>query len=285
MRRIDAHQHYWHYLPQHYPWITPQMAVLQQDFGRAELEPLLQQQGFDAALVIQTRHSEQETEQLLAMVRPQGTVCGVVGWLDITAADLAERLAACGPHLRGLRHLVQDEADPAAWLARQDVARGIRVLQHQGYSYDLLVTHRHLDAATQFATRHDDHWLVLDHFGKPDIASGARHWARQIRELAALPHVVCKLSGLITEAAAGQWQEQQLRPFFDVALEAFGPQRLMFGSDWPVCLLAGEYHQVYQLCEQAIVSLSPSQQAAIWGGTACQIYGLTESTHGFISEQ
>lgn len=285
MRRIDAHQHYWHYQPQHYPWITQQMAVLRQDFGPLELEPLLQQHGFDGALVVQARHSEQETEQLLALVRPQGVVSGVVGWLDITAADLPERLAACGPHLRGLRHQVQDEAQPAAWLARQDVARGMRVLQHQEYTFDLLVTHRHLDAATQFATRHDGHWLVLDHFGKPDIARGALHWAQQIRELAALPHVVCKLSGLVTEVSGGQWQAEQLLPFFTVALEAFGPQRLMFGSDWPVCLLAGEYHQVYQLCEQAIASLSPSQQAAVWGGTACQIYGLTESVHGFISEQ
>lgn len=284
MRRIDAHQHFWRYQPQHYPWINEQMTVLQQDFGPTELEPLLQQHGFDGALVVQARHSEQETEQLLVLAEQWGMLCGVVGWLDIAATDLSERLAACGPYLRGLRHLVQDETDPAAWLARQDVAWGMRVLQRQGYTYDLLVTHRYLAAAAQFAAHHDAHWLVLDHFGKPDIERGAQHWARQISRLAALPHVVCKLSGLITEVSGGRWRAEQLLPFFSAALEAFGPQRLMFGSDWPVCLLAGNYQQVYQLCEQAITRLSPSQQAAIWGGTACRVYGVT-STYGSVSER
>ncbi len=156
-------------------------------------------------------------------------------------------------------------------------------LQRQGYSWDLLVTHRHLAAAARFAARHDDHWLVLDHFGKPDIARGAAYWAEQARPLAALPHVALKLSGLVTEAAGGCWTEQQLLPFFDAALELFGPQRLMFGSDWPVCLLAAEYRQVYQLCETALAPLTETQRSAIWGGTACRVYGLTEAKRGSIS--
>jgi L-fuconolactonase len=263
------------------------MRVLQQDFGPKQLEPLLQQQGFDGALVVQARQCEQETQTLLTLAQQSRGVCGVVGWLDITAPQLPQWLEEWRqqPLLRGWRHLVQDEPQPDAWLVRSEVQRGMQALQRQGYVYDILVTHRHLAAAAQFAAEHDDYWLVLDHLGKPDIALGAEHWAQQIKPLAALPHVVCKLSGLITEAPGGHWQASQLLPFFEAALEAFGPQRLMFGSDWPVCLLAGDYGQVYQLNEQAIATLSPSQQAEIWGGTACRIYGLTESGYGSVSER
>ncbi|EFE97735.1 amidohydrolase family protein [Serratia odorifera] len=285
MLRIDAHQHYWRYQPQHYPWIDDGMAVLQQDFGPAQLQPLLQQHRLDGALLVQARHSEAENAGLLAQAAQLDGVCGVVGWLDITAPALDERLAARHPLLCGVRHLVQDEPDPADWLALPAVQRGMGLLQRHGCVYDLLVTHRHLAAAAAFAARHDDHWLVLDHLGKPDVARGAAHWARQIAPLAALPHVACKLSGLITEVPGGHWQAGQLLPFFEAALEAFGPQRLMFGSDWPVCLLAGEYQQVYQLCEQGVATLSPSQQAAIWGGTACRVYGLTGSDDEFISQR
>ncbi|CAI0792762.1 Predicted metal-dependent hydrolase of the TIM-barrel fold [Serratia entomophila] len=284
MLRIDAHQHYWRYRPQDYGWIGESMAALRRDFGPAQLQPLLQRHELDGALAVQARHSEQETLTLLAQIEAIGGPNGVVGWLDIAAPQLAQRLEALAqrPALRGLRHQVQDEAQPAEWLARAEVQRGMRKLQRRGYVYEMLVTHRDLAAAAQFAARHDDYWLVLDHLGKPDIARGAQHWAQQIRPLAALPHVACKLSGLITEAPGGQWQARQLLPFFEAALEAFGPQRLMFGSDWPVCLLAGDYRQVYQLCEQAVAALGPAQQAAIWGGTAARVYGLTESGYGSV---
>ncbi len=232
---------------------------------------------------MQARHDENETAWLVEQVSQMVGVRGVVGWLDITAADLEDKLTQWRDQLCGLRHQVQDEADPAAWLEREAVSRGMRRLQQRGYSWDLLVTHRHLAAAARFAARHDDHWLVLDHFGKPDIARGAAHWAEQARPLAALPHVVGKLSGLVTEAGRGCWTEQQLLPFFDAALELFGPQRLMFGSDWPVCLLAAEYRQVYQLCETALAPLTETQRSAIWGGTACRVYGLTEAKRGSIS--
>ncbi|HAY0637517.1 amidohydrolase family protein [Serratia rubidaea] len=283
MLRIDAHQHYWRYRPADYPWIDDGMTVLQRDYGPAQLRPWLRRHRLDGALVVQARQSERETDWLLALAPQLGGVCGVVGWLDIASPHLAQRLEPRHPLLRGVRHLVQDEADPGGWLERPAVNRGMRLLQRQGYVYDLLVTHRHLADAARFAARHDDHWLVLDHLGKPDIAAGARHWARQIAPLAAMPHVACKLSGLITEAPGGRWQAAQLLPFFEAALAAFGPQRLMFGSDWPVCLLAGDYPQVYRLCEQALAALSPSQQAAIWGGTACRVYGLTESDDGSVS--
>lgn len=252
--------------------------VLQQDFGPAQLQPLLQRHGFDGSLVVQARHSEQETFELLAQAEASEGICGVVGWLDITAPQLAQWLDELEPlpALRGFRHQVQDESQPASWLMRQEVVQGMQILQRKGYVYEILVTHRDLAAATQFASQHDNYWLVLDHLGKPDIARGVRHWVQQIRPMAAMPHVTCKLSGLITEASGRQWKPQQLLPFFDAALEVFGSQRLMFGSDWPVCLLAGDYLQVYQLCELAISRLAPSEKVAIWGGTACQIYSLTE---------
>lgn len=283
MLRIDAHHHYWRYQPQDYPWIEADMTQLRRDFDPPQLLPLLAQHQLDGAVVVQARHDENETAWLVEQVSQTAGAFGVVGWLDITAADLEQKLMQWRGQLCGLRHQVQDEADPAAWLTREAVSRGMQQLQRQGYSWDLLVTHRHLAAAARFAARHDDHWLVLDHFGKPDIARGAARWAEQVRPLAALPHVVVKLSGLVTEAGREGWHLDQLLPFFDAALALFGPQRLMFGSDWPVCLLAAEYRQVYRLCETALAPLTAEERSAIWGGNACRVYGLTEAKSGFIS--
>lgn len=194
MLRIDAHHHYWRYQPQDYPWIDDDMPQLRRDFYPPQLQSLLAQHRLDGAVVVQARHDENETAWLVEQVSQMVGVRGVVGWLDITAADLEDKLTQWRDQLCGLRHQVQDEADPAAWLEREAVSRGMRRLQQRGYSWDLLVTHRHLAAAARFAARHDDHWLVLDHFGKPDIARGAAHWAEQARPLAALPHVVGKLA-------------------------------------------------------------------------------------------
>ncbi|MBS0971440.1 amidohydrolase family protein [Nissabacter archeti] len=276
--RIDAHQHFWRYQPQEYGWISDQMAVLQRDFLPGDLLPLLQQQRIDGCIAVQARQSLDETLSLLAMADANPFIRGVVGWLPLTSPALAEVLAPLQdrPALRGVRHLVQDESDPAAWLQQPALAGGMQRIQSRGYVYELLVTHRHLADATTFAARHDDHWLVLDHLGKPDIARGAAHWARQIAPLAALPHVACKLSGLITEAPGFRWTPALLQPFIDAALEAFGPDRLLAGSDWPVCLLAGEYADVTDLCEQALTTLSDAERAAILGGNACRLYGLQE---------
>ncbi|HID4046106.1 TPA: amidohydrolase family protein [Pluralibacter gergoviae] len=283
MARIDAHHHCWRYLPQDYPWIDDSMSVLQQDYVPAQLRPLLAEHGLDGAVVVQARHDIRETDWLIARSADEAGVHGVVGWLDITAADFEETLALRRSGLCGLRHQVQDDADPGAWLARADVARGMTLLQREGLCWDLLVTHRHLPEVARFAARHDQHWLVLDHFGKPDIPRGAAHWAEQVAPLAVLPHVACKLSGLVTEAEWGNWQAAELLPFFRAAVDLFGPERLMFGSDWPVCLLSAEYRQVYRLCETALAPLNERQRAAVWGGTASRIYGLTEASDGSVS--
>lgn len=273
--RIDAHQHFWRYEAAHYPWINAAMTRLQQDYLPDDLAPLLAQRQLQGSIAVQARQCVAETRQLLQWAE-QHADTQVVGWIDVTAADLEDQLSALRhPQLRGFRHLVQDEADPAAWLQQARVACGIGQLQQHRYVWEMLVTWRHLAEATQFAAQHDRHWLVLDHLGKPDIARGARVWGEQVAALAAMPHVVCKLSGLVTEAPHGSWHSAQLRPFIEEALARFGPQRLMFGSDWPVCLLAAEYHAVAQLIDDAVSALSADEQAAIWGNTAAQVYGLT----------
>lgn len=273
--RIDAHHHYWRYDAASYPWIAGSMTRLQQDFLPPDLAPLLAQHRLAGSIAVQARQSAAETQQLLQWAQALPAT-QVVGWIDVTAADLAPQLAALRhPRLRGFRHLVQDEPDPAGWLRQPRVAAGMQQLQAQRYVWEMLVTWRHLADATQFAAQHDRHWLVLDHLGKPDIARGAQAWGEQVAELAAMPHVVCKLSGLVTEAPQGQWSRAQLRPFIDEALARFGPERLMFGSDWPVCLLAAEYHAVAQLVDEAAAELSTHEQAALWGETAAQVYGLT----------
>ncbi|ROR14585.1 amidohydrolase [Erwinia sp. JUb26] len=281
--RIDAHQHYWRYRAADFPWIDDEMAQLRQDFLPDDLTPLLASREFDGAITVQARQSLDETAQLLQWATSRGAADGVVGWVDITAADLARQLETLRhPRLRGFRHLVQDEPDPASWLRLPAVAAGMSTLQRQGYVWDMLVTWRHLPDLTAFAARHDEHWLVLDHLGKPDIARGATAWGEQVAELAAMPHVVCKLSGLVTEVPQGQWSAAQLNPFIEEALARFGPQRLMFGSDWPVCLLAAEYDEVSHLLEGTTNALSADEQAQIWGTTAASVYGLTGGESGSV---
>lgn len=273
--RIDAHQHFWHFDAADYPWIADSMTCLQQDFLPDDLAPLLAQHQLQGSIAVQARQCVGETQQLLQWAQQQPAT-QVIGWIDISATDLAEQLLALQhPLLRGFRHLVQDERDPAAWLQQPSVSSGISQLQQQDYVWEMLVNWRHLADATRFAAQHDRNWLVLDHLGKPDIARGAQAWGEQVAELAVMPHVACKLSGLVTEVSHGQWDSAQLRPFIDEALARFGPQRLMFGSDWPVCLLAAEYHAVAQLIDDAIAELSADEQAAIWGNTAAQVYSLT----------
>ncbi len=278
MPRIDAHQHFWRYRPRDFPWINSQMVVLQRDFGPHQLQPLLEQHGCDGAITVQARHSEQENAWLVEQVRTLPGLRGVVGWLDVRATSLSDKLAQWSdePLLCGVRHQVQDEPDPAAWLDDSAVNTGVEQVQRAGYVWELLVTWRHLEDATRFVRRHDRHWLVLDHCGKPDIAAGARRWAQQIAPLAAQPHVMCKLSGLVTETPGWRWKAEELRPFFDAALDAFGPQRLLFGSDWPVCLLAAEYGQVVALSDRALSKLSAAERADIAGNNAVRVYRLME---------
>jgi L-fuconolactonase len=275
--RVDAHQHFWTYTPQDYPWIDERHAPLQRDFLPDDLKPLLDQHGIDGCIAVQARQSPDETDALLAHATTHPWVLGVVGWVDLRANDLDAQLArwATAPKLVGFRHLVQDEPAPSLFLQDPAFARGMRQLQHCGLAYDVLVKDKDLHAATDFCQRHDQHHLILDHLGKPDLSlEDPIAWAERLAPLAALPHVACKLSGLITEADWQQWRPGELLPYFYLALELFGPDRLMFGSDWPVCQLAGSYGEVHHLFDTAISSLSSAEQDALRGGTALRLYGL-----------
>lgn len=276
--RIDAHQHFWRYQPQEYGWIGDGMARLRQDFLPRQLAPELLAQGIDGSVLVQARQSLHETRGLLDLAGRSPEVKAVVGWIDLQQGDLTPQLAEFEHRvvLRGFRHLIQDEADPAGWMGQPSVQSAMQQLQRKEYVWDLLVTHRHLAEATAFAARHDGYLMVLDHLGKPDLAAGAKSWARQIAPLAALPHVSCKLSGLLTEPRPAGYAIDDLLPFIDAALEAFGPDRVLAASDWPVCLLAGEYADAWQLIQRAIVPLSASEQDAISGGNACRIYRIED---------
>lgn len=273
--KIDAHQHFWRYTPRDYRWISDDMAELKQDLMPEQLAPALQRHDIQGSVVVQACSSLEETRWLLEVAEHAAFVKGVVGWVDVASPELGVQLEQLAhPLLCAIRHQVQDEADPAAWLRDGAVNRGIRQLQQHGYVYELLVTHRHLHEGAQFAARHDQHPVILDHFGKPDLSRGAGHWAQQIAPFAKLEHVSCKLSGLLTEPRPAGMTANDLLPYFEVALDAFGPERLLFGSDWPVCLLAGSYEDALTLCQRATAVLSRDQQDAIFGGNAYRLYNL-----------
>ena len=282
--RIDAHHHLWDLGRRPQPWLHgAALDPINRTFRLPELAPLLTADGIDATVVVQSSGSLDETRELLDTARQSGgLIAGVVGWADLADPGLPEVLAAltgpvtgppAGP-LVGIRHQVQDEPDPQ-WLARPAVRAGLRSVARAGLVYDLLVTPRELGCATATVRDLPELTFVLDHGGKPPIADGGwEPWATLITELAALPNVSCKLSGLITEADWPRWRPQDVLPYARHLLTAFGPDRVLFGSDWPVCTLAGPYGDVYALAEQAVAALDPAEQDAVLGGNAARVYGL-----------
>jgi L-fuconolactonase len=274
--RIDSHQHFWRYRPETHGWIDERMQVLKRDFLPADLEPLLRAEAFSGCVAVQASQSLDETRFLLELAESHAFVQAVVGWVDLRAADLSRQLESFAgrKRLRGVRHIAQDEADDA-WLARQDVIRGVETLGRFGLVYEILVYPRQLESAIALARALPDQAFVLDHLAKPEIARGRLDpWRADLRRLAELPNVACKLSGLVTEARWYRWTPADFRPYLDVALEQFGPGRLMFGSDWPVCLLAGSYADVVGLARGAIAALSRDEQDAVLGGNAARVYGI-----------
>lgn len=277
MKRIDAHQHFWKYDPQEYDWINAEMAVLKQDFGPAELKPLLQAQGMRGCVAVQARQTEAENEYLLSLSDSFPEVLGVVGWLDLQADDLEEKLETYRPFgaLKGIRHIVQAEPDPA-FLLREAFIRGVKHLGKVGLTYDILVFEQQFPAVLRFLERCPDQPFVLDHLGKPKIEGGpTEDWIEGIRKMAEHPNVFCKLSGLVTEANWASWKAEDFEPFLEIAAEAFGAERLMVGSDWPVCLLAADrYATVIGIVEQFASQWTEEEQAAVFGGNAENFYNL-----------
>jgi L-fuconolactonase len=272
----DAHHHLWDLSVRDQDWITgPELASLRRDFTLAELAPQAAAAGVGRSVLVQTVTVAEETPEFLALAASGDLVAGVVGWTDLTAPGIADTLAELrelpgGDALVGIRHQVQSEPDPQ-WLCRPEVLHGLAAVAAAGLAYDLLVQPHQLPAATAAARALPQLRFILDHLGKPPVAEGTSEpWATELRALATLPNTTAKLSGLVTEADWASWTVAGLRPWTDTALDAFGPSRLMFGSDWPVCLLAARssYGEVLDTARALTADLSPDEQAEIFGRTA-----------------
>jgi L-fuconolactonase len=278
--KIDSHQHFWNYSADDYSWIGAGMERLARDYLPADLEAVAAPEGITGSVAVQARQSLVESRWLLGLAERQPFIRGVVGWVDLRSDRVADDLAALAPQQKfvGVRHVVQDEPDPR-FLLGEAFVRGLRHLHQFGLTYDLLLYPQQLPAAVELAGLLPEQPFVLDHLAKPRITSPIKTsefagWRRDIEALAHHGNVCCKLSGLVTEAAWRQWQPVEFRPFLEVALTAFGPERLMFGSDWPVCLLSADYADVAAIVRDFIAPLSPAEQAQIWGGTASRFYAL-----------
>lgn len=274
---IDAHHHVWDLSVRDQDWITgPELQPLRKNFTVEDLQPEAAAVGVTRTVLVQTITVPEETPEFLALAEAHDLVAGVVGWTDLTRPDVAAELARLrelpgGAYLKGIRHQVQGEPDPE-WLLRPDVARGLAALADAGLVYDLIVQAHQLPAAVKAAESHPDLTFVLDHLGKPPIASGTLEpWATAVRALAARPNTVCKLSGMVTEADPASWTVDDLRPYAETVLDAFGPDRLMFGSDWPVCVLAGTYGEVF---DAATRLTAPAERTAVFETTAARVYRL-----------
>lgn len=272
---IDAHQHFWNYNQQEYGWIDDSMASIRRDFLPVELKPQLEKNGFQGSVLVQVRQTLEETRWLLELTETNPFILGVVGWADLRSPRLGEELESFAGRrkLVGIRHIVQSEPDD--FLLQPDFLRGISVLEEFDLAYDILIYSKHLPIAADLVGRFPRQRFVLDHLAKPPIKSGAVEvWARGMRELATFPNVFAKVSGLVTEADWQTWTQDDIRPYLDVAFECFGPRRLMFGSDWPVCTVAAPYTQVANLVKDYLNGFATEEREAVFGGNAAKFWQL-----------
>jgi L-fuconolactonase len=275
-KRIDAHQHFWQYDPAEYGWITDEMAVIRRDCLPGDLKPLLDQLGFDGSVAVQARQTLEETRWLLELAAKHEFIRGVVGWVDLRSPEAGSQLEkfAANGKLVGVRHIVQDEPDDD-FMGREDFRAGIARLPEFGLSYDVLIYPRQLPAAIRLVQDFPDQRFVLDHIAKPLMGERKMEpWASGIRELAQSPNLFCKLSGMVTETRWKQWQEDDFRTYLDAVVEAFGPDRLMIGSDWPVCTLSASYESAMGIVIRYIAQFPAEVQAGILGENCARFYGL-----------
>lgn len=280
--RIDTHQHFWLYNSDEYGWIDDSMTSLRRNFSPPDLEPELQRAGFDGSIAVQVRQSLEETRWLLELAEQSNFIVGVVGWVDLRASDVREQLARFAKHPKflGIRHIVQSEPDDR-FLLQPEFLRGISALEEFGLTYDILIYTRHLPVAAEFVAQFPRQRFVLDHLAKPLIKAGKIHpWDSDLRRLARFPNVYCKLSGLVTEADWKKWKPEHIIPYLEVALESFGADRLMIGSDWPVCTVAASYAEVMELVAGFIAKYPTAVQEAILGGTARSFWSLDHRAAG-----
>jgi L-fuconolactonase len=275
-RIVDSHQHFWQVGRFDYPWMSSEVEVLYQDYLPPRIEPVLKENGVAQTVLVQASNSIEETRWMLALADEYPFIAGVVGWVDLRSREVDKQLDELTkyPKFKGVRHLVESEP-MNDWLAQPEVLSGLNELARYDVSYDLLVHTRHLKHVKTVAEHCPELRLVIDHLAKPPIASGETdEWKREIREVANYPNIFCKLSGLVTEADWEKWQTEDLRPFIDYALEIFKPERLMYGSDYPVCLLAASYSRVKESFEKLLAELGDADQSRIFGENAAEFYRL-----------
>ena len=274
--KIDSHHHFWKFDPIEYSWMNEDMGVLKRDYGPTELKKEIDEAGIDGVVSVQASQTLAETDALLDYAAKEDFIKGVVGWFPLAEENVVEVIAPYVDNrlLKGVRHVVQDEPDDR-FILGEDFNRGVSHLKEFGLVYDILIYERQLAPSIEFVDRHPNLVFVLDHVAKPRIRDNAmKPWADLMRQMAERPNVYCKLSGMATEGDWKNWTEEQLVRYAEVALEAFGPKRLMFGSDWPVALLAVEYQRWVAIVDDFISTLSEDEQAAIWGETAARAYKL-----------
>ena len=273
--RFDAHQHFWRYDRTEYPWIKPEWPI-RRDYLPDDLQPLLAKEGLDGSIAVQARQTVEESRWLLELADARSSIMGVVGWVDLRSEQASDQLALLAKHPKfvGVRHVVQDEEDDR-FLMRPDFLLGLARLKEFALTYDLLIYPKQLPAAIEVVRQFSDQPFVLDHLAKPFIKDGILSpWREQMRELAKAPNVSCKVSGMVTEAAWGQWQPDNFRPYLDVVFEAFGEDRLMFGSDWPVCLLSGSYPRTLGIVADYLEQFSRGICDKVFGANAARFYGI-----------
>jgi L-fuconolactonase len=273
---IDSHQHFWNYEPVKHEWIDNSMSVIRRDFTTAELKQVYDTNGIDGCIAIQADQTLDETNFLLDLSGKNNFIKGVVGWADLRAKNIEDVLQkySQSEKLKGFRHVVQGEEDHN-FLLRPDFLRGISTLEKYNFTYDILIFPHQLGATLEFVKKIPTQKFVIDHIAKPYIKDGYFDgWAALMTKIAQQENVYCKLSGMITEADFTSWTPAQIEPYMDLVLKAFGPDRIMYGSDWPVCLVAGNYTEVKKLTTNFIATLSSSEQAAIMGENAIQFYNI-----------
>ena len=274
--RIDAHQHFWEYQPEDYPWITEELGILRRSFLPSDLAPEIIKSDLDGSIAVQARQTLEESRWLLELAGKNSQILGVVGWVDLCSDQIESQLAefSCHPQFVGVRHVVQDEPDDS-FMLRTEFLNGMSKLQHHGLAYDILIFPKQLQAALSLVERFPEQSFVIDHIAKPSIKDGTlQPWKNLIKEFSQFTNVTCKISGMVTEADWREWKPEDMKPFLETILETFDPNRLMYGSDWPVCLLASDYSGVFDLAKHYLSQLSLEEQRHAFGGTAARFYNI-----------